>query len=160
VANSTIAGNRASGTTARGGGINTDGALTVTSATIARNSAKIGGGIYVEGGTTTLRATLLGLNTAPDGPNCSQSVTSLGRNLIATTIGCAITPTSTDKTGVAPKIGFLAANGGPTRTIALLRGSPALNAIPKAQCPFGRDQRGVRRPQGLRCDIGAYERRR
>ena len=33
------------------------------------------------------------------------------------------------------------------------------NAIPRAECAFGRDQRGVKRPQQRRCDIGAYERR-
>jgi predicted outer membrane repeat protein len=159
VENSTIAGNRATGLTARGGAIDVAVTLVVKSATIARNSAKIGGGIYVESGTTTVEATILALNTAPDGPNCSQNVVSAGRNLVASTLGCAFAATGVDKIGVAPKLGLLKANGGPTRTIALLRGSPALNAIPKAVCPFARDQRGVKRPQGKRCDIGAYERR-
>jgi hypothetical protein len=159
VTNSTIAGNRATGATARGGGIDSSSTVTLTSATIARNSAKIGGGIYVEGGATTLRATILALNTAPSGANCSQSVASAGRNLVASTLGCAFVTSSTDKTGVAAKIGLLKSNGGPTQTIALNAGSPALNAIPKAECPFGRDQRGVRRPQGARCDIGSYERK-
>lgn len=159
VENSTIAGNRATGATARGGGIDPAVTLTVTSATIARNSAKVGGGIYVEGGTTTLKATLLALNAAPDGANCSQNVASAGRNLVASTLGCAFAATGTDKTGVAPKIGFLGRRGGPTATIPLLKGSPALNAIPRAECAFGRDQRGVKRPQQRRCDIGAYERR-
>ncbi len=160
LANSTLAGNRANGSTARGGGIDVDTTLTVTAATIARNGAKLGGGIYVEGGTTTLGATLLGLNTATtSGPNCSQNVASAGRNLVASTVGCGFAAAGTDKTGLAPKIGLLRSNGGPTRTIALLAGSPALNAIPKGECPFARDQRGVRRPQGPRCDIGAYERR-
>jgi hypothetical protein len=128
---------------------------------VARNSAKIGGGIYVEGGTTTLRATILALNAAPDGANCSQSVASAGRNLVASTLGCAFAAMGTDRTGVAAKIGLLRANGGPTQTVALLAGSPALNAIPKVECPFARDQRGVRRPQPKngRCDIGAYERK-
>jgi hypothetical protein len=60
----------------------------------------------------------------------------------------------------------LANNGGPTQTIALLRGSPALNAIPKGQngCAtatdrIATDQRGVKRPQGKKCDIGAYEKK-
>ena len=82
-----------------------------------------------------------------------------GRHLVASTLGCAFAATGTDKTGVAPKIGLLGAKGGPTATIPLLRGSPALNAIPRAECAFGRDQRGVRRPQQRRCDIGAYERK-
>ncbi len=50
-------------------------------------------------------------------------------------------------------------SGGPTRTIKLLKGSPALNAIPKAACTVKRDQRGVKRPQEKRCEIGAWERK-
>jgi hypothetical protein len=54
----------------------------------------------------------------------------------------------------------------------LLPGSPAINAIPVADCtwdddadpatpevPLTTDQRGVRRPQGAGCDIGAFEKR-
>jgi hypothetical protein len=157
--NSTIAGNRVNGATARGGGIDVDTTLTVTAATIARNSAKIGGGIYVEGGATTLKATLLGLNTAPDGANCSQNVASAGRNLVASTLGCAFASVGTDRLNVLPKIELLRSNGGPTQTIELKAVSPAVNAIPFGECPFNRDQRGVKRPQGTRCDIGAFERR-
>jgi len=56
----------------------------------------------------------------------------------------------------------LANNGGPTRTHALLDGSPAVDAgllFTDAACSGGNDfdQRGVARPQGVRCDIGAYE---
>jgi hypothetical protein len=54
----------------------------------------------------------------------------------------------------------LANDGGPTRTLALLTGSPAINAIPIAECVVAKDQRGVKRPHpaGGKCDIGAYER--
>ncbi len=52
-------------------------------------------------------------------------------------------------------------NGGPTQTIALLTGSPAIDAIPQGTNGCGTsiptDQRGVNRPQGTGCDIGAYE---
>jgi hypothetical protein len=160
--NSTLAGNRANGTTARGGGIDVDTTLTVTAATIARNSARLGGGLYVEGGTTTLRGSLVGLNTASmSGADCSQTVASAGRNLVASTVGCSFAVTGTDKTGLAPKLALLGANGGPTQTIALRKGSPALNAIPRAECPVARDQRGVKRPRPKngRCDIGAYEKK-
>ena len=55
-----------------------------------------------------------------------------------------------------PKLGPLAANGGTTKTTALLAGSPAIDriAIPCGTTP---DQRGVARPQGRGCDAGAYE---
>src|SRR5207247_10185816 len=55
-----------------------------------------------------------------------------------------------------PKLGSLADNGGSTKTAALLPGSPAIDAITDSICPT-MDQRGVQRPQGARCDIGAYE---
>jgi len=66
-----------------------------------------------------------------------------------------------------PKLGPLADNGGVTKTMALLPGSPAIDAA--ANCNdfpdysgvgpvVATDQRGVSRPQGPRCDIGAYER--
>ena len=51
-------------------------------------------------------------------------------------------------------------NGGSTRTYALAPGSPALDQIPLADCLINgitTDQRGVKRPQGAKCDIGAYE---
>ena len=50
----------------------------------------------------------------------------------------------------------LADNGGSTWTHALLPGSPAIDAGDDAACP-STDQRDVARPQGLHCDIGAYE---
>jgi hypothetical protein len=53
-------------------------------------------------------------------------------------------------------LGPLADNGGPTWTHALLAGSPALDAADDSVCP-STDQRGVARPQGSNCDIGAFE---
>jgi hypothetical protein len=53
-------------------------------------------------------------------------------------------------------LGPLADNGGPTLTHALLSGSPALDAADPAACP-ATDQRGVARPQGAGCDVGAFE---
>jgi len=53
--------------------------------------------------------------------------------------------------------GGLKDNGGPTKTIALTFGSVAVDAIPPAACAVSVDQRGVSRPQGTNCDIGAYE---
>ena len=58
---------------------------------------------------------------------------------------------------VDPKLGLLADNGGNTRTHALLLYSPALDAIPAANCNGVTDQRGETRPYNTNCDIGAYE---
>src|SRR5262245_25776588 len=63
-----------------------------------------------------------------------------------------------DVTGVAPAavaLGPLVDNGGPTRTHELLPGSIALDAAPA--CAADTDQRGVPRPQGPACDVGAFE---
>src|SRR5262249_12470512 len=58
------------------------------------------------------------------------------------------------------QLGALAFNGGPTQTMQLLAG-PAIDIIPVGvnNCGIGIhiDQRGVFRPQGVKCDIGAYE---
>ena len=59
----------------------------------------------------------------------------------------------------------LANNGGPTRTHALVAGSPAIDAVFDGTCPPpARDQRGIARPRdgkrdgGPACDVGAFER--
>jgi hypothetical protein len=60
-----------------------------------------------------------------------------------------------DQRGVTdPKLGSLQANGGPTKTHALLTGSPAIN---KGSTTLATDQRGVSRPQGAADDVGAFE---
>ena len=57
-----------------------------------------------------------------------------------------------------PRLGSLSDNGGPTHTIALAAGSAAIDRIPRGSGDCrGADQRGVSRPQGRACDIGAYE---
>lgn len=58
--------------------------------------------------------------------------------------------------GVDPLLGPLADNGGATQMYALLPDSPAINAGSNAACAET-DQRGISRPQGAVCDIGAYE---
>ena len=55
-----------------------------------------------------------------------------------------------------PKLGPLANNGGPTLTIALLPGSPAIDAGDDSSAP-PTDQRGFPRPAGPAADIGAFE---
>ena len=70
----------------------------------------------------------------------------------------------TDAAPVDAKLGPLGNNGGQTPTLPLLFGSPAIDAGDDAVCAQtgadkvnGVDQRGVTRPQGAHCDIGAFE---
>ena len=64
--------------------------------------------------------------------------------------------TGTGNLNVNPLLGSLQDNGGYTQTIALLPGSPAIDAGDDVNCPAA-DQRGLTRPQGTHCDMGAYE---
>jgi len=155
--NVTMNGNSA---TAIGGGIFAGGgALDIVNATIDGNSATapgaMGGGIAVSGGTVNLKNSIVADNTATSGPDIFGTVTSQGYNLIRTTTDATINGDTTGNIiGSNPLLSALADNGGSTRTMALLSGSPAINAA--AGCP-ATDQRGISRPQGANCDIGAYE---
>jgi fibronectin-binding autotransporter adhesin len=177
ITNSTIASNvghaAASASTGTasglGGGLRSVADAVLTNTTVARNlvggSASTkdlrGGGIQVEAGTTRLKATILALNTGPvaGGKNCSGTISSLGHNVVGTTVGCQFVDINSDQLNKDPKLGPLANNGGPTLTLALLAGSPALNVIPPALCAVAVDQRGIHRPQGPRCDVGSFERK-
>ena len=77
--------------------------------------------------------------------------------MIGDDTNCGFAPVNGDLVNVATLLGPLWDNGGPTLTHALLPGSPAINAGDDSAAP-ATDQRGVPRPQGLRSDIGAYER--
>jgi len=91
------------------------------------------------------------------GPNCAGALTDGGFNLDSGST-CRFTALSHALNGVDPLLGSLAFNGGNTATRALLPGSPAIEAGGTIAngCP-NTDQRGVARPQGTRCDIGAFE---
>ena len=164
LANSTVSGNTASG---NGGGIfNSSGStLTLANSTVAANVAETGsgGGIRNVDATAKLVNTIVAGNTSSSGPDCSGNNTSLGYNLIGDTTGCIFAAASGDLQNLDPKLSPLADNGGPTQTHALFPGSPAIDAGNPATpgsggnaCP-ATDQRGVARPQGARCDIGAFE---
>ena len=82
-----------------------------------------------------------------------MAINSLGNNVL--TDGTC-NPVGSDQIVTDAGIGALADNGGPTLTHGLLAGSPAIDAGDAGACP-ATDQRGVARPLGAGCDIGAYE---
>jgi len=104
-------------------------------------------------------------NHASNCSNFSGAILSQGHNL-SSDVSCTTYFTQTGDVNHAD-IGLdprgLQDNGGDTRTVALVSGSSAIDAIPASACsdvdnhPITTDQRGVARPQGSGCDVGAYE---
>ncbi len=175
--NSTLSGNAAS---QDGAGIYAAGGqIKLFNATIAGNHvlvpsgtvyAGMGGGVYIAAkAVVTAQNTLIGDNThryqslPPEPDDCFGILASLGFNLIETTGNCTISLTTGDIPGQDPVLGLLQNNGGPTQTQSPLTGSPAIDAGQTPFCadvngaPILTDQRGVQRPMGPRCDIGAVE---
>ena len=89
------------------------------------------------------------------GSTCGFSLESLGYNLTDDT-SCGFTE-PTDLVVADAMLGPLQDNGGSTETHDLLFGSPAIDAGSVNCPPPATDQRGVARPQGAGCDIGAVE---
>lgn len=156
VANSTISSNEVNSSSSFGGGtMNVDGTLTITQSTVVNNTAQSGGGVYNEAGTVSVGNTILAFNEGGSSPDMSENVVSNGYNVISPTAQLSLHETDVGVTD--PLIGPLADNGGPTLTHMLLRGSPAINAVGSKSCGLSSDQRGLARPQGSACDIGAVE---
>src|SRR5579883_1832774 len=149
------------------------GAVSINNSTFADNQARggfglcpfasgsgYGGGIYNAAGPDALQMydTVLADNSADSaGPDLDGSVTSQGHNLIGNTSGGSGFATS-DLVNVNPQLGPLQNNGGPTQTMALLAGSPAIDAGDNTNAP-AYDQRGpgfARIVNGT-IDIGAFE---
>jgi len=170
ITNSTFFGNRAVGADGKnglGGGImRTGGKMNITNSTIAGNYAGFQGGGIVGGTDTKITNVILANNVANNNGNdwniknnCFDQMTNGGNNLQfpaknpndPSDRDCAAGILTAD-----PKLSPLANNGLLTQTIGLLTGSPAINAGNNATCPTT-DQRGVTRPQGGVCDIGAFE---
>jgi predicted outer membrane repeat protein len=156
--NSTIFGNSTTNTpgffsSASGGGIYNNGTLDVSNSTLSGNSTKGGGGGLTAGGTTRTRNSILAGNTAAQGPDLSGRLSSQGYNLIQNPAGGSGFD-SKDWLGLDPLLGPLQDNGGPTKTMTLLPGSPAAGAGDPTQLGVA-DQRGVIRTGGV--DIGAYQ---
>jgi predicted outer membrane repeat protein len=149
IVNSTISGNDAD---AFGGGIyQQNGSMLLDSVTIANNDAPTGGAIRVQSGSVEALRTIIANNSDE---NCAEPLNSSGNNLDDDST-CGLNELS-DINNEDPLLGPLADNGGPTLTHALLEGSPAIDTGGDVVCQ-ATDQRGVPRPQGPACDIGAFE---
>jgi CSLREA domain-containing protein len=150
-ANSTISGNvagdGAGGAIFGGGGTS----LFLSNATVAGNQAPSQGGLATTSGGATLANTIIAGNS---GVQCAISGSVTSNNSLSSDTSCGLTGTG-DLQGVNPGLGPLANNGGPTDTRAIGPTSPANNRG-GAGCQTT-DQRGVARPQGAACDMGAYE---
>ena len=178
VTNSTVSGNAASATggsgafsSAVGGVSNSGGTLSLIDATVAGNSVSepnggflppVGGVSNFFGGTLTTQSSLIAGQSG--GPNCyGFSANSDGGYNLDDGMSCGFISTNNSLSSTDPALdpAGLRDNGGPTRTIALQPGSPAIDAIPSGMNGCGTtittDQRGVNRPQGSGCDIGAFE---
>lgn len=161
--NSTVSGNDAP----RGGGVYFDlpsgASASLVNSTITDNSAEQGAGILYAIRSKSL-LTLVNTIVADQrlGDDCSRDfgvLTSLGHNLDSDGT-CLADGVGGDRTGPA-LLGPLQDNGGPSATHALFPCSPAVDAGDDDVCNSAevdaRDQRGVSRPQGAGCDIGAFE---
>jgi CSLREA domain-containing protein len=195
IVNSTFSDNAAAGGGAISIGDENLSSVSIVNSTIVDNTATAGGGggiahnynvYYLTPTPHLIENTIIARNTASgDGPDCAGSppspplpavvLASGGHNIVGDGTSCFFQATPSDFVGTAaspidPGIAPLADNGGPTLTHALLPNSPAINAVPVADCvydddqnpntpdvPVATDQRGVHRPQGVACDIGAYE---
>src|SRR6266487_3938730 len=140
-------------------------------------TSREGGGIAIEpndhgtSNQTVVRNSFVAANHANRGPDISGNLTSYGYNLIGDDADALFEPNeqrSTDilrvqltNLGIDPQLGD---NGGlaqpHTRTHRLLPTGPAMDRVPTNACHINgisTDQRGMKRPQGSICDIGAYE---
>ncbi len=135
------------------GGIAAGGVTTLTHCTITSNSGWSYGGIGTYG-EARLQATIVAHNSGTPA-DCSGPVSSLGYNLDSDG-SCGLSGPG-DLSNTNAVLGYLADNGGLTKTHALLAQSPAIDAVPAGECALTTDQRGVNRPLGTGCDSGAYE---
>lgn len=161
IENSTITGNTA---TDSGGAISFESSWSGTAirhSTIFGNSANIGSGVYARTGSfVEFVNSIVASNNDPGGAN---DIDRGGGSMSATGSLFSETNSTADINvidvanlfGVDPMLGALANNGGTVLTLLPQAGSPAIDAV---ECVgITPDQRGVVRPQGALCDIGAVE---
>ena len=152
--------------TTRGGGVvNYPGSspTTILNCTITGNSAPVGGGLYTSASGPDIGNTIVAGNTATSGPDVDGAVTSQGSNLIGEddgSSGWASDQLGTIATPLNALLSPLGAYGGPTQTIALLPGSPAINAGSNTLATTAGETTDERCPPRIAngtVDIGAYE---
>jgi hypothetical protein len=156
--NSTVSGNMGKSGSIGGGIVNT-ASLTVISSTVANNSGW-GDALYIGGCFPNRECMTTIANTLIQG-DClsserSEALTSAGYNIESPGNTCGFDQTG-DQSGVSAvllDLQPLANKGGPTQTHAITTDSAAFNA---GTCEVDEDQRGVTRPQGPACDVGAFE---
>ncbi len=167
IANCTLSGNSAND----GGAVYNSAKVSVaiTQCTLSANVAVAGGGIYNFGAVSQFNSIVAGNR---DTAGAASDVTGLLSpasvcNLIGPgKSGGLVNGKNGNQVGIsmaALKLGPLADNGGPTVTMALLPGSPAIDAgsnvlaLGPGGKPLARDQRGDSRIINGRVDIGAFE---
>lgn len=161
ILNSTFAGNSAG---LEGGALynNKGGDVEIGFSTFYQNSAPTGGAVFtLEGGpgaSATVHDTILFGGSA--GGNCGGKPSASAGHNIDDGHFCQFSAEG-DLHDTDPKLNpsGLTKNGGYTKTVSLIKGSPAIDKADQSDCP-PRDQRGTLRPQPQqsgRCDIGAYE---
>lgn len=175
--NSTVSGNTVDslGAVVQGGGVllaidpaSSEGSEgTILNSTIAGNDVGmggVGGGLSVYnpepmlGGSAALNVknTIVAGNTGPAGPSdCAVVAMVSSDHNISSDASCMFGDAGS-KQNTDPSLSGLANNGGETDTLALQAGSAAIDAGTNDGCP-ATDQRGVSRPQGSACDVGAFE---
>jgi hypothetical protein len=143
---------------ALGGGLFNSGTATLVNLTFATNSVigesslALGSAICNSNGTVNLYYTILA--GPASGTNCWGAMTDSGYNLCSDSSAGFSAADSLNNTD--PLLGTLGDYGGPTWTLPLLPGSPAIDAVPAALAPDS-DQRGYPRPYGSASDMGAFE---
>jgi hypothetical protein len=163
--NSTVSGNH--GETC-GALLNSGGATsTIVGSTVSGNTSESGASIV--NSTDELNTAVLMISNSVIDDDCigwreglpqgSPDIISSGYNIESPGDTCGFDQ-QTDWVTVTEQqlnLGPLQDNGGPTMTHALMPGSVAVDHIPAVDCDVDEDQRGVARPQGPACDVGAFE---
>ena len=158
--NSTISGNTAE---LGGGGIGASEDVTLVYASVVGNSAAdLGANVGSEAGLVAFGSVVALAQGGGAGCSIPGSMTSNGFNF-SDDASCGFTGSGDRQNAGDPGLGALASNGGATPTRLPQTGSPLIDWIPVASCQadgasgITTDQRGVTRPEGPGCDIGAVE---